>query len=163
MNLYYVAFHGISKVSRVIQFCTRSEYSHVAVCTDVGSMTMIEAWAHNGGWKQWWAVSDMRVHTPGTPYELWGIEVPEDEYRHAMGLYHMWAANRSPYDWRGVLGFELKWVRENKKGFFCSEGTIYPFVKWRRLDSINPAHVSPINFIWILESMGGKMVMTGKA
>jgi hypothetical protein len=80
-----------------------------------------------------------------------------------MGKYHTWAANHAAYDWRGVIGFELKWVRENKKGFFCSEGAVYPFVKWRKLDRINPSHVSPINFIWILQAMGGKLVMTGKA
>lgn len=159
--LYFMAFHGVSKLSRLIRFCTRSDYSHIAICTDVASMTLIEPWAHDGGIRQWWDVSSVNRHSPGTKWELWGIEVDDKEYRYCMSRYHTYADNKLKYDWRGVIGFEIQFVKDSSEKLFCSEGAIKPLATWRRLTRVFPERVSPADFIALIQAMGGRCVMTG--
>jgi hypothetical protein len=161
--LYYMAFRHDGPLSRLIRFCTRSDYSHIAICTDVASMTLIEPWAHNGGVRQWWDYSDLRAHTPGTRFEIWELPVTPDLHRYAMDFYHLLAVNRRRYDWRGVIGFEVQFIKQHSRGFFCSEGAIWPISHFCKYDRIKPERVSPADFVGLIQAMGGKCLMTGRA
>lgn len=116
-TLEFVLFDGISPLSKAIKFFTRSNFSHAAV--HLGSGELIEAWGTLAG--VWWDYSFIETHTPGTRYELWGLEVPNKAYDLAVEFYRFLAERKFPYNYLGVIGFVLPFFTSNG-GFFCSEG-----------------------------------------
>lgn len=156
----FVVFKGISLVSKTIKFYTRSDYSHVAFIMP-NNKTLIEAWTHGSKIKQWWDYSTPANHTNGTPYEIWGLVVSEDDWIAITNTFMDWADEKLPYNWFGIIGFVLKNEKDSDRGKFCSEGCIYPFVQRYNWDKIDPSEVSPEDFVRIMQAAGGSMIEEG--
>lgn len=161
MKLKFVSFRGKSLTSKAIKFWTRSEYSHIAVQPFDDLPILIEAWPHKGGFKTWWDWSSLEQHTPGTPFEVWAIDVPIEVEKSCMNQYNKWAREKQSYDWRGIIGFVFKFVRDAKKGRFCSEGAIEPLAREMDWNRITPSHISPQNFVEIIQAAGAKIESRG--
>lgn len=112
-------FEGLSPLSKLIKFFTRSTFSHVAVF-DKEKGCLIEAWG-NIKHGVYWQYSSLKKHTEGTPYEIYSIEVNKKQYKEAMRFYRFLADRCFPYNYIGVIGFVLPFFTSNG-GFFCSEG-----------------------------------------
>ena len=156
-ELKFEVFRGKSWVSKAIRYFTRSRYySHTAVM--LPDNRLIEAWNHNGGMKQWTDYSAIEKHTPGTKYEIWKLPVTQEVYDHCMSFYIHHAEVKTPYDYAGIIGFVLKkTVRQNKKKLFCSELSMGPLCNSMGWDKIEPSHISPENFIDIIQAAGGSV------
>jgi hypothetical protein len=157
-TLFFAAFNGLSILSKVIKFHTRSEISHIA---PVDGERLIEPWNHNGGIKTWWDYSGFQKHTPGTKYDIWGLNVSDEKFDFCMKFYRGLADKKAPYDWPGVFAFGLRIVREGKDCFFCSEGAIKPVVMVEGWEHIMPNRVSPSIFCYLVEAAGGRVVGRG--
>ena len=106
-------FQGVSLISRLIRFQTRSKYSHTALLTS--DNTVIEAW-HKGGVQEVASISTL--HTPGTIVDVfdftWNVDEEgiEEFARKQVGC---------SYDFLAILRFlSRRSYTENKK-WFCSE------------------------------------------
>ncbi len=115
--LKFVAFKGVSKLSNIIKFFTRSEYSHIAVLLQ--DNTLIEAWGKIPDVK--WMYSSFKAHTVGTPFDVYGIELARKEEELAIRFYKFLAETNVRYNWLGVVGFVLPFFTSSG-GYFCSEG-----------------------------------------
>lgn len=155
-ELKFVAFKGKSWVSKCIRYFTRSpQYSHIAILVPGMKNTLIEAWNHEGGMKQWTDFSAIRKHTPGTQYEIWTLEVSEDVFKHCVNYYAHHAQQKTPYDYMGIIGFILKkTVKQNKKKLFCSELAITPLVEAKLWHKIIPSNTDPDRFVGIIQAAG---------
>lgn len=156
MPARFVLFKGISWVSRLVRFWTRSEYSHVGYLASLDGR-LIEAWNHPSGWC--WDFSHFEAHKPGTPYEVWRLPqadgVKLDQY------FGELARRNIPWDLKGVLGFAFK-CSDDRGALFCSEGCceglkaagLLPgdFESWR---------ITPVLFREILKVLGGEIVEEG--
>ena len=111
-------FDGLSFLSKGIKLWTRSKDSHSAVL-DYEKGCLIEVWG--GLLHVYWRYSDFSAHTPGTPYEVWELQVKDEQYEKAMSFYRWLADRKFPYNYLGVIGFVLPIFISNR-GFFCSEG-----------------------------------------
>lgn len=159
-HLDFIALKGTSFVSKTIKFYTRSDYSHIGFVMPEGK-TLIEAWTHDGGVKQWWDYSTPAAHKNGTPYEIWRLTVSEDDWVKVTNIFMDWADQKLPYDWWGILGFVTKGNKESSKGKFCSEGCIEPLVDVFNLTTITPSHISPEQFVNLVEAMGAHKIKEG--
>ena len=157
--LKFVNFDGLSFLSKSIKLWTRSKDSHTAV-VDYEKGCLIEAWGsllhvH-------WRYSDFSAHTPGTPYEVWELQVEDEQYERAMNFYRWLADRKFPYNYLGVIGFVFPFFTSNG-GFFCSEGC------WEGLvfagvapKNIPGWKVSPDRFKEQIELLGAHLVKKGK-
>lgn len=161
-NLNFVAFYGVSTVSSLIRYFTRSRsYSHIAI--SISKDKLIEAWPHEGGLKQWTDYSSFDKHTPGTVYEIWSLPVSAECKQFCMSYYNAMAKAKTPYDYKGVLGFVFKKsVKESPDKLFCSELAITPLVTFNNWRTIRSHLVSPRDFVNIVEAAGAKMIYQGK-
>lgn len=125
--LDYVQFRGISPLSKLIKFFTRSKYSHTAIMLPDGRL--VEAWNHNGGPGIYWGHSDFEKHTRGTQYDVFRLPVTKRNRDCSLSYYRGLALNHWPYNYVGVLGFVFHSVRGSRKGLFCSEGAVTPLLK----------------------------------
>lgn len=111
-NPLILQYRGISWVSRLIRWQTRSCYSHSAVMLRDGSV--VEAW-HRGGVLR----SDYDTnHTPGTVVDVFTIEAPlaaNQMESFLLDQLHL------KYDWRGVLRFLTRRGPHPNRRWFCSE------------------------------------------
>ena len=161
-NLRFVSFHGISLTSRVIRILTRAKQSHVAYMPPGDNLQLIEAWNHNGGYRNFWSYSDLHInHTDGTRYVVWELPVTQAEFDFCDEFYRELADERVGYDWPGVFSFRIPKLKPNRDGYFCSDGLINPIVECRRLTAINPKHVSPKFFVQLVQAMGGRKIIYG--
>ena len=126
------AYQGVSFISRLIRWQTRSQYSHIAIqFTDdlwvrlggrehyIGAGNVIEAW--KGGVRQ--AVDISESHDPKTLVDLFEFAVPltADEEQ-AMAAFLVRQLGKG-YDYRAIIRFltrepEDHWHRQK---WFCSE------------------------------------------
>ena len=159
--LYFVAFKGTSWTSRLQRFFTRSDYSHIAYLPVRFQSDLIEAWHIDG--KLRWGFSCFANHTSGTPYEVWCLEVPDEIHRDVNDDHLFIARNQIGYDYWGVASFVLKITKDDPRKLFCSEGCIRKLAELKRWNKIRPEHVSPEDFVRIIQAAGGLIVETGKA
>lgn len=129
-------FRGKSVVSKLIQWQTRSPYSHVAVELDDGSI--IEAW-YIGGVRE--LERGDGAHKPGTVVEAYTIEVEYDSekvdkfFRKQLG---------KAYDYRSIPRFVTRKDAPDNDKWFCSELFISGFLAGGcELLRGNPSHISP--------------------
>ena len=120
MKIRFAAFKGISWVSRLIRFWTRDEYSHVAYVDDLDKDVLIEAWRFKDGFRWGWSSLNAN-HRPGTPVEIWELEVEDDQATAVRGFLRGLADEKVGYDWKGFFGFVFK-TEDWKEKYFCSEG-----------------------------------------
>lgn len=160
-SLEYVQFQGYSLVSRFIQKLTRDPDSHSAVL-DRERFTdkqLIEQWPHSGGIKSWMDYNNFSGHEPKTPYEIWSLEVTQDQYDFIMGHYRESARVKKEYDWSGIMAFGLKGKDDPGKTFCCEE-MAEPVVKCFGWDRVVPATIHPGFWRNLLQAAGAKL--TGK-
>jgi len=106
-------FQGVSLISRLIRFQTRSKYSHTALLTS--DNTVIEAW-HKGGVQEVASISTL--HTPGTKVDVfeftWKVdkELIEEFARKQVGC---------KYDFLAILRFLSRRPYTENDRWFCSE------------------------------------------
>lgn len=112
-------YQGVSAISKLIRWQTRSLYSHTAFLFDDGSV--VEAWAspYPGMVRH---VKDLsEQHTPGTVVDIFEFKDPltveenialEFRARDAVGLH---------YDYKGIVRFLTRQRSTNSKAVFCSE------------------------------------------
>ena len=157
MQLRWAVFKGISLFSKAIRFWTRSQYSHVGfLLTD---NVLVECWGTNPFNIHWDFVSPPFIkHKLGTPVEIWSLDFYDrDNVEYIQKFMIRLALNRIEYDWIGVFSFVLKLDKNDRDGYFCSEGCITPIIDVKNLITIKPHHVSPGLFVNLIEAMGGRL------
>ena len=110
-----LAFYcGKSAISRLIQFRTWGQYSHVAHLLSDGGV--IEAWY--GGVRRCESVSEQ--HSRGTKVDIFKIKnlSADDDLRVMRQAFDRIG---QPYDYRGLLGFLLRVHLDSEEQVFCSE------------------------------------------
>ena len=112
-----LAYKGVSLISKLIRWQTRSEYSHIAM--RLGDMSIVEAW-HKGGVIRSPATDPWRLHTPGTPVEVWGLVPDMEFYAYAAEQFLLRQIGKK-YDFRAILKFLTKRRTRNNTRWFCSE------------------------------------------
>lgn len=157
-SLYYAAFKGHSFYSKVIKFFTRSEYSHIAIVTDIDTLDTIEAYAHGSICNTHWRYYNVYKHSPGTPVEIYQLEVEPEQYDLAMRFYHYLAKTQFAYNWLGVIGFVIP-VFTSNGGFFCSEGAVEG-LRFAGVIDEQGWRISPADFVVILRILGATLVKT---
>lgn len=155
----FAVFEGKSFVSKAIRFVTRSsKYSHVGFLTNTDEL--IECWPTPGNKFQNWTLSSFANHKKGTSYEIWELKVSKPK----SFLIHCFFQDQlnfsTKYDWLGVLAFVFKSLNTSPRRLFCSEGCIKPLVKLFDWTKITPSHVSPQNFVEILQVAGARCTRT---
>ena len=136
-----LAYQGISWVSRVIRWQTRSRYSHIAI--EVADNHVYEAW-HVGGVQL--NAHFRAVHTAGTMVDVFAISAHFDPLR----VRHFLDAQIGKrYDFRAVARFLSRRNAPADDRWFCSELAVAAF-RAGGLDllaRIPPSHVSPRDVI----------------
>ena len=112
-SIKILQFQGVSLISRLIRFQTRSKYSHTALLTS--NDTVIEAW-HKGGVQE--VESPSTLHTAGTVVDVfdftWKVdaEAIEEFARKQIGCR---------YDFLAILRFLSRRSYAENDRWFCSE------------------------------------------
>jgi len=159
-SVKFIGFRGIGLLSKAIRFFTRSPfYSHIAYLDKYGRV--IECWPTPHNKMQAWTFSKMEHHHTGTPYEIWEMEVPAEVEKYTDWTMYRFASMKIKYDWTGCIGFVFKLVKDNRNRLFCSEGCITPLIQSLNWKTITAEHVSPQNFINIIEAYGAKIIKGG--
>lgn len=144
---YIVLYHGVSRISALIRWQTRSEYSHAALClyTREG-MRIVEAIEGQGVLCRQPTDADLaadwfRVRAPKLPVMTW----PEARYQHA-AAFALEQVGKG-YDWTSVLRFvSRRQARREAAGvWFCSELVFaaYQQAGIELLRAVEPWEVSP--------------------
>ena len=161
-SIKFIGFRGVGLLSKAIRFVTRSPfYSHIGYIDHNGKL--IECWPTPGNKMQAWGYSKLDHHHDGTPYEIWELQVDPVQAKYIDWFFYRLAVHRIKYDWTGAIGFVFKLVRERNDRFFCSEGCVAPLVQYLGWHTITPAHISPGNFINIIQAAGAKIIEKGEA
>jgi len=159
-SVKFIGFRGIGLLSKAIRFVTRSPfYSHIGYLDKYGRV--IECWPMPGNKFQAWGFSKLEYHHKGTPYEIWEMEVPPEVEKYTDWTMYRFASMKIKYDWAGCIGFVFKLVKGNRNRLFCSEGAITPLIQYLNWKTITAEHVSPQNFINIIEAYGAKIIKRG--
>lgn len=130
-------YQGVSVISKIIRWQTRSQYSHAAVELEDGSV--IEAW-HRGVEH----VKDFRTnHTNGTIVDVFGIKAPPENIKKAELNFKKQVGRK--YDFQGVANFLTREDANVDERLFCSESTMTGFndAGIFLLERIKPNLVSP--------------------
>lgn len=161
-KLYFVGYKGISVPSQLIKWFTRGEYSHISIYHPEVNKQM-EQWPHTGDFTTaYFDYSDMSVHTPGTPFEVWSIAVTEAEYEYCMEYWQLAADRKEKYDWRGVMDFMIKGDENAEGRSFCSEIAIKPQVLWNAWTTVDANTVDPSKFIMLMQVRGAQLAHVGQ-
>ena len=161
--LEFVQFQGIGAMSKIIQGFSRDKDSHSAVLDRESiypDKQLIEQWPHNGGVKSWMDYNNYSGHAPGTPYQVWSLEVAVDDYDYIMGQYRESARVKKPYDWAGIRDFGFRGDGDPDKTF-CSEEMIMHLAARMGWDTIKPVTIHPGAFRNILQAAGAKPTISG--
>ena len=144
---FVLASKGISLTSRLIRWWQWGfPYTHIAYClnlSDPNDPVVIEAW-----WNGVRTGFFSEVHTPGTEFAVYSVEVTEDQ-KTAIEDFLI-KQHLKPYDWLGILGFPLRsWKLEREDRWFCSELVFAAFqhAGIELLKNTHPSEVSPRLFL----------------
>jgi hypothetical protein len=161
-HIEYVQFQGIGIMSKIIQRWTRDTDSHSAVLDreEKTDKQLIEQWPHGGGLKSWMDYNNFSGHAPGTPYQIWSLEVPEEDYNWIMDQYRESARIKKEYDWAGIRDFGFHGEGDPDKTF-CSEEMIMHLADRMGWDLIKPVTISPGMFRNILQAAGAQPTIKG--
>ena len=135
-----LGYRGISIVSRAIKIQTRSEYSHIGIWLDDGSV--IEAWAKGffkGSVRQ--IDNPFDGHSRGTEIDVFNIT---KDYREELVEEFLVNQIGKKYDYSSVLRFVTRRDAPDNKKMFCSELAELAFESGGlALLRGNPSHHSP--------------------
>ncbi len=131
-----LAYQGISFVSRLIRWQTRSIYSHVAV--ELPNGTMIEAW-HKGGVIH--REDFHEGHTTGTKVTVFSVNA---DFNRAEVMDYLLSQVGQKYDFKSVFRFLTRRMAPNNSAKFCSELVGIAWIKGGcKLLRGNPSEQSP--------------------
>lgn len=132
-----LAYRGVSWISKVIRWQTRSKYSHIAIELEDGSV--IEAW-HIGGVAN--NPSFKTVHSPKTKVDVLEIIGQYDEKK-VLEFLKMQIGHK--YDFRSIVRFITRKSSHVSPNWFCSELANEAFREGglNLLSRISSSHVSP--------------------
>lgn len=135
-------YEGKSLVSRIIQFQTRSRFSHAAIQMDSG--LIVEAW-HIGGVRPLPSVHE--GHTPGTKVSVFDVTVPFDT--EAVDKFLADQIGKR-YDFWSVARFLTRRDSAANDRWFCSELVMAAFLAGgaHLLHRIPPSHTTPRD-LWL--------------
>lgn len=122
MKLYFIFYEGMSFVSKAIKWRTNGIYSHVGEILDTKTLFELSAWegVNRKGERGVVGISSPECHRRGTPYDVYSIEVSNDQYN-AFKLAKQ-KRKGAKYDYLGILGFATNKAKFNKRDkWFCSE------------------------------------------
>jgi hypothetical protein len=148
-------YKGVSPISRLIRWQTRSVYSHAAFY-DFRTGLIFEAWS-KGGVQGW--IDPAKHHTPGTEIDFFRLrqDLTPDEVR-TLDLY-LATQQGKPYDYLGVLRFLTRTApRRPDSAWFCSE-LVYQalLIVGRTLFvRVDPYKIAPAHLAWSPE-----LILTG--
>lgn len=112
----FACYKGTSRISKVIRFITRSEYSHVAVILRDGRV--VEAWDGKGVR----IVNDISDrHTPGTEVDIFRFASPLTPEEYEAAERFLLREIGQSYDWKGVFRFVTRKRPTVDSDWFCSE------------------------------------------
>jgi len=175
-----VHFHGISTVSQIIRRQT-GDYSHTAIFVGpeekkyirkmigedraeeikLDTITLMEQWNHSGLVSSWMGYNDFSDHTPGTEYEIWGLNLLVADWEYCMDRYIKSCEDKRGYDWAGILHFRLKSIKEDPDKTFCSEEYITPVAEILNWDTVKPFNVHPTMAVNLTQAAGGRILQRG--
>ena len=79
------------------------------------------------------------------------VKYKNEEFKYKRYKVAVFAASKCnlKYDWRGVIGFVIKWVKQNNKLYFCSEMCLWALqeVFPKALNSMRPENCMPADFL----------------
>jgi len=131
-----LAYKGISPISKAIRWQTRSEFSHIAVELDDGSV--VEAW-HKGGVQH--ARNFRENHTAGTRVSAYNIAW---KFNEPAAVEWLLEQTGKKYDFSSVFRFMTRRDAPANDKWFCSELAETAMLKGGlRLLNGNPSHHSP--------------------
>lgn len=165
--IYFALFNGYSKLSKLIKFFTRSNYSHVAYCYDEDDFTkIIEVWTNSYSLKDIlqtkWIFNIVHNHSSKTKIEIYRLFVTYDQAVKIKEFFYNLAMNDVRYNWFGVIAFVLPfWKKRSKKRYFCSEGCTEA-LKYAGIipQSIQSRKYSPDKFLELILALGAEHVTT---
>ena len=158
-TISFVAFKGISPLSRLIRFWTRSPYSHIAFILNKPEMVLVESWKTYNGFC--WGISSLGNHRKGTPYEIWEKQIEEDKAVKLRKIFLDFAKKQIPFDLKGIMGFVFK-HKDDKKKMFCSEGCSIAMMKAGIWPEIEAWRIYPGYFVDLLKVNGFYKAKEGK-
>lgn len=116
-----IFFEGISFLSKLIRFFTRSKISHVGFLFD--DNYLLEAWYNKKTKKIYWCRSHLSFHTTGTAYKVYTIKnIKKETYFKFKELCNFIDFCKIPYDFIGVICFLIPFKLKVNGHWFCSEG-----------------------------------------
>jgi len=124
-----IFFQGISFISRLIKWFTRSKFSHVGF--DLDGYYRVEAWENTrhkylGIFGAKWQLTTPSYHTKGTPYVVLGKEVDYETYTEYFKILDFICQAGLPYDYTEIIKFVIKGKESEPNGkFVCSTGTCF--------------------------------------
>jgi len=134
-----LAYKGISLISKAIRWQTRSEFSHIAVELNDGSV--VEAW-HKGGVVH--SGSFRALHTPGTEVVVYEFDPGLTEEQELALERWLLSQVGKKYDFRSVFRFLTRRKAPADDMWFCSEYLLTGCIKiHNRLLNGNPSEQSP--------------------
>lgn len=120
-DIKILGYQGVSWVSKIIRWQTRSKYSHIAIM--LPDKTTIEAWMVGGDrWLKGKVVHRDNFsigHTDGTKVTVFDIVDPE--FDDIKALEYLFKQVGKPYDWKSVLRFLTHLPASVNGKLFCSE------------------------------------------
>lgn len=153
MTIQLALFKGISPVSRMIRFFTRSEFSHAGFIIDG---KLYETWNHRGGLGRYWGLGSWRNHTPGTQVSIMTLPLSDAQQIAVEAGVLALAMRRERYNWLGVLDFIVRILPERHvHKSFCSEGCWKVLSSALGLAGIPPEKVSPDVLEMLVRCLGG--------
>jgi len=124
-----IFFEGLSLISKLIRWFTRSKFSHVGF--DLDNYYRVEAWENTrnkrfGIFGAKWQLTTSSFHTRGTPYTILAKEVKFDLYIEYLKVLDFICQAGLPYDWMEIIKFITKGKESEPNGkFVCSTGTCF--------------------------------------
>jgi len=160
--VHYLAYQGTDLLAKVIKWETQGHYSHIAYVYDPDHA--IEVWPDSP--KEllrctWKYRKLLAGYKPGDRYEIWGLEVSDAAKDLIDAFFLKLVKTGAKFDYLAGFGLFVKWRKERKGQYFCSEGCITPLKLAFAWDKIEPWKITPDAFVWILQAAGGKLVKTG--
>jgi hypothetical protein len=154
-KIKFIAFKGISTISKIIRWWTGGDYSHIAIGLDDDNT--IEAWKHENRNLKWGYFTVSENHTHGTQYEIWEVELPSAEYQVCMDFYKWLADNKIRYDFISIFCFVFRFLKNDNNTRFCSEGAVEPLINscgWVG----EPSKTHPSMFVDMIKEFGAVKV-----
>ena len=132
-----LAYRGVSWISKVIRWQTRSKYSHIAI--ELKDSSVIEAW-HIGGVRR--NPTFRTVHSPKTKVDVFEIAGKYDEEK-VLDFLKMQIGHK--YDFRSIVRFITRKSSHVSPNWFCSELANEAFREGGLdlLSRISSSHLSP--------------------